>query len=166
MWNWPCRKAEYKMDHIEIAENEKETVYSWLRDYNHERNGHFMRSLEIEGTEIPLFLSLRNENGEVFGGLEGTILHKWLKIDIMAVEPSQRRRGVGTELVERAEEIAVARGCEFAFVDTMSYQAPGFYERLGYDVVGRIPDWDSHGHEKLYFTKTLPPHKTEQDADD
>lgn len=151
------------MDHLEITESEKETVYSWLRNYNHERNGDFMRSLEIEGTEIPLFLTVRDENGKVIGGLEGTILHKWLKIDIMAVDPSQRRRGAGTELVERAEEIAVTRRCQFAFVDTMSYQAPGFYERLGYQVVGRIPDWDSHGHEKLYFTKTLPPHKIEQD---
>ena len=48
------------MHHIEIAESEKESVYLWLRDYNHERNGDFMRSLEIEGTEIPLFLTVRN----------------------------------------------------------------------------------------------------------
>lgn len=151
-----------RMDHIELADGEKETVYSWLREYNHEVNGDFMRSLEIEGTEIPVFLSARNEKGEVIGGLEGIIIHKWLKIDIMAVEPDQRRKGTGTELIERAENIAIERGCEFAFVDTMSYQAPGFYERLGYDVVGRIPDWDSHGHDKLYFTKNLLPHKTEQ----
>ena len=44
----------------------------------------------------------------------------------------------------------------------MSYQAPEFYERLGYHVVGRIPDWDSHGHDKLYFTKDLRERKTDR----
>ena len=145
------------MDHIEVTEGEREAVYSWLKAYNHEQNGDFMRSLEIEGTEIPIFLSSRDENGKVIGGLEGSIVHKWLKIDIMAVEPSERRRGMGTDLVVRAEAIALKQGCEYAFVDTMSYQAPGFYERLGYHVVGRIPDWDSHGHETVSYTHlTLP----------
>lgn len=150
------------MSHIELSENEQQTVYSWLKAYNQEQNGDFMRSLEVEGIEVPLFLSARNENGAVTGGLEGSILHKWLKINIMAVHPSYRRAGVGTELVRRAEAIALARGCAYAFVDTMNYQAPGFYERLGYVVVGRIPDWDSHGHEKLYFTKTLGLYNSKQ----
>ena len=143
------------MNHIDVTEAEKEAVYSWLKDYNHERNGDFMRSLEVTGTEIPLFLSARDEAGKVIGGLEGLMIHKWLRIQIMAVDPDHRRNGLGTDLVHRAEELAVQQGCRHAFVDTMSYQAPGFYERLGYRVAGQIPDWDSHGHDKLYFTKDL-----------
>lgn len=150
------------MNHIEITDSEKETVYSWLKDFNHEENGEFMRSLEVEGTEIPIFLCVRDESGDIAGGLQGLMLHKWLKIDIMAVKPAIRRKGLGTNLVHRAEAIAIERGCKYAYVDTMSYQAPGFYEQLGYKIVGRIPDWDSHGHEKLYFTKTLAAPETEQ----
>lgn len=145
------------MGQIEIMERDKELVYSWLRAHNYEKNGAFMRSLEVEGVKTPIFLVVRDEHGEVCGGLEGSMSHSWLKIDIMAVEPSCRGQGVGTELVVRAEALALDKGCKYAFVDTMSYQAPGFYERLGYEVVGRIPDWDSHGHDKLYFTKTLAP---------
>ncbi|MDB4438084.1 GNAT family N-acetyltransferase [bacterium] len=150
------------MNSIEVSESEKEAVYSWLRDYNHERNGDFIRSLEVEGTEIPIFLSARDETGKVIGGLEGLMIHKWLRIDIMAVNPFDRAKGAGTDLVARAEGLALQYECQHAFVDTMSYQAPGFYEGLGYEVVGRIPDWDSHGHEKLYLTKTLPVRRVEK----
>lgn len=143
------------MKHVDLTEPEKETVYSWLRDFNHERNGELMRSLEIEGTEVPLFLSARDETGKVIGGLEGLIIHKWVRIQIMAVEPSQRGQGVGTDLVARAETLALQHGCEHAFVDTMSYQAPGFYEQLGYREVGRVPNWDSHDHDKIYLMKDL-----------
>jgi hypothetical protein len=37
----------------------------------------------------------------------------------------------------------------------MSYQAPGFYERHGYEAVGVLADWDSHGHDKWLFRKSL-----------
>ena len=42
-----------------------------------------------------------------------------------------------------------------AVVDTAEFQAPGFYERLGYAVVGRIEDCDGHGHAKYYLTRTI-----------
>lgn len=37
----------------------------------------------------------------------------------------------------------------------MDYQAPDFYQRAGYRVAGQLPDWDSHGHTKLFFVKLL-----------
>ena len=73
----------------------------------------------------------------------------------MSVEPSWRRRGLGTEMMKIAEKEAVVRRCCYSFVDTMDYQAPGFYERIGYTIAGRIDDWDSHGHAKLFFTKLI-----------
>lgn len=143
------------MNTIEVTDSEKDKVYSWLRDFNHKENGAFMRSLEIEGTEIPIFLSARDEQGKIIGGLEGMMIHKWLRINIMAVCPSCRRKGVGTTLVTRAEALAIENDCHYSFVDTMSFQAPEFYQHLYYDIVGRIPDWDSHGHDKIYLTKNL-----------
>ena len=83
------------MSHIEVSESEKESVYSWLRDYNYEHNGDLMRSLEKDGTEIPIFLSSKGDDGVVIAGLEGKLVHQWLKIHIMAVDPESRRKGVG-----------------------------------------------------------------------
>ena len=50
---------------------------------------------------------------------------------------------------------ATARGCKYAYVDTMDYQAPDFYRAHGFAIVGEIPDWDSHGHKKFYLSKCL-----------
>jgi hypothetical protein len=40
-------------------------------------------------------------------------------------------------------------------VSIMEYQAPMFYQKLGYKLVGRLEDWDSQGHAKCFFTKSL-----------
>lgn len=73
----------------------------------------------------------------------------------MAVRVEWRRHRVGGRLLDVAEEEARRRGCEYACVDTMSFQAPDFYIRHGYQIAERLPDWDSHGHEKLLLTKQL-----------
>src|SRR5689334_9831501 len=72
------------------------------------------------------------DSKRVGGGLIATTRGKWLRISIMAVEESHRGRGLGAQLVRRAETAARRRGCVFSYVDTMSYQAPGFYRKQGY----------------------------------
>jgi hypothetical protein len=37
----------------------------------------------------------------------------------------------------------------------MDYQAPAFYQKLGYQIAGKLEDWDSLGHSKYLFTKQL-----------
>lgn len=106
-------------------------------------------------TDRDLRLVLRDSD-RVVGGLIATTRGKWLRISIMAVEESHRGRGLGAQLVRRAEAAARRRGCVFSYVDTMSYQAPGFYRKLGYRQAGRLPNWDSHGHDKFFFVKRLP----------
>ena len=62
---------------------------------------------------------------------------------------------LGLALIERAEQIARERGCKYAYTDTMEYQAPGFYEKAGFRLVGTFEYWDSHGHRKFLFSKQL-----------
>lgn len=113
-----------------------------------------MASLE-DGAEQPFFLVSRDDAGQVIGGLQGLTLYRWLKIEIMAVHPDARGRGIGTQLMKAAEQRGIECGCDFAYVDTMSHQAPAFYRGLGYLESGRLEDWDSHGHDKFFFTKAL-----------
>ena len=40
-------------------------------------------------------------------------------------------------------------------LDTHSYQAPGFYRRLGYEEIGALPGWPGESSTRLFFRKAL-----------
>ena len=71
----------------------------------------------------PVAFFLKDENGEVLGGLLGDIWAAWLHVKTLAVAPPARGHGFGKELMKRAELYAVERGCTDAFLDTFSFQA-------------------------------------------
>jgi len=56
------------------------------------------------------------------------------------VRDDQRGKGLGAQLMTAAIAEARARGAKLMFVGTHSFQAPGFYERLGFELVATIPD--------------------------
>ena len=145
---------------IETSDSDRDLqmMLGWLREFNAAQNGDFMRSLS-EGAEKE-FLLITNDEGEAVGGLSGSTLHQWLKINLMSVSPSCRGRGIGRQLVAEAEKLAATRDCKFCYVDTMSFQTPGFYVSLGFDEVGRLVNWDSNGHDKIFFSKKLPSFST------
>src|SRR5690348_6009721 len=58
------------------------------------------------------------ENGRVIGGLLGSTVWDWLQIDVLSVAEDKRGQGYGRALIQRAEEIALERGCPNARVDT------------------------------------------------
>ena len=139
-----------------VDDHTRETVYQELRAFNQGANPEWWAARdEPANAPAPLIVACYDASGDVAGGLFAETQFAWLKLSIMAVRADLRGQGMGAELVRRAEAEAVRRSCKYAFVDTMSYQAPGFYQRLGYQVAGRIEDWDSHGHAKLYLTKRL-----------
>src|SRR5205814_3814810 len=105
--------------------------------------------------KVPLIITAHDGDGSVAGGLIADTQFAWLKIDILSIRESSRRQGIGTKLMKMAEDEALRRNCKYAYLDTMSYQAPDFYQRLGYEVSGLLPDWDSHGNDKYLMTKRL-----------
>lgn len=130
-------------------------VRQWLREHNWAVNPSFMEQLQQpEHASQPLIL-LTHANGETVGGLFAETQLSWLRISIMSVHPEWCSKGIGSALLAEAERVAVERGCKHAYVDTMEYQAPQFYQAHGFERVGHIPDWDSHGHSKMYFSKPL-----------
>ena len=74
------------------------------------------------------------------GGLWGTSLYDWLAIELLFVPENLRGQGIGSRLVRQAEEIAKTRNCIGVWLDTFSFQGPGFYEKIGYCLAGQIGD--------------------------
>jgi GNAT superfamily N-acetyltransferase len=135
---------------------QQEAIHIQLREFNRAGNAAFFHARDLpENAPRPLNVVVCDAAGTIVGGLIAETEFQWLKISIMAVAQHLRRRGIGRQLVALAEQEAKARGCRHAYLDTMDYQAPNFYRQLGYQLVGTLENWDSHGHAKLFFTKEL-----------
>ena len=104
----------------------------------------------------PVNLFLRDAGDEVVGGLLAGIWGGVLVVRILWVSEALRGRGFGRRLMEMAERRAVERGCRHVFLDTFSFQAPGFYEKLGYETYAKAEDWPV-GHAHHFLRKDLPP---------
>jgi ribosomal protein S18 acetylase RimI-like enzyme len=85
---------------------------------------------------------------------DGTFDLYWI-----AVDPSAQGRGYGQALTRLAEDQARSRGSRLLLIETASQEtyAPTiqFYERAGYVLVSRIPDFYKVGDDKLTFAKRL-----------
>ena len=102
----------------------------------------------------PVDFFLKNGRGEWLGGLMGELWGGWLYVRILWVAEDARGRGNGTRLLRTAEEYAIERGCVAATLETMSFQARPFYEKLGYEVFAALEDLPP-GHTKYYLRKQL-----------
>ncbi|WP_139109927.1 hypothetical protein [Ensifer sp. LC163] len=60
----------------------------------------------------------------------------------------------GRELVARVEAVAASRGARYIYVDTFSFQGDGFYQKLGYDVYGKLDDFPP-GFHRIWLKKEL-----------
>jgi GNAT superfamily N-acetyltransferase len=101
-----------------------------------------------------LAVLIEDDAGAVTGGLWGVTSYGWLFTELLFVPPELRGRGLGSELLARAEGEARARGCLAAWVDTFEFQARDFYERLGYRLFGELADYPT-GSSRFFLQKAL-----------
>ena len=97
---------------------------------------------------------IRNDDNDIVGGLIGDLVWDWLHITILWVAEQIRGEGVGSELVRKAEEMALSEGITQAHVETTSFQALPFYQSVGYEVFAELEGKPS-GHTFYYLKKTL-----------
>ena len=92
--------------------------------------------------------------GATVGGLHGRTSLGMLIIDLVFLPERLRGSGVGTRMMRMAEDEALRRGCKSAVLFTISFQAPDFYQRLGWRKFGQI-DCDPPGTSRVFLTKKL-----------
>ncbi len=111
---------------------------------------------ETVGTDshTPLNAVEYDSDGNVIGGILGGTYWGWMYVDILWVHEDHRRKGIGSRLLKDAENEAIRRGCHHVHLDTMSWQAPEFYKKHGYEVIGILPDIPK-GNQKYLLMKAL-----------
>jgi len=104
-------------------------------------------------TYVAVFL--RDENGLIVGGVSGNYgTFHWLYVDALWVRDDVRGRGHGAQLMDRIEAEAIKHGCKNAFLNTMSFQAPDFYKKIGYTVFAELKDFPGE-HSRIFLRKKL-----------
>jgi GNAT superfamily N-acetyltransferase len=117
-----------------------------LLGFNQERVGAFQ--------DVRVVLTVRGAGDELLGGLVGLGFWNGLFIDLVWVDEPARGRGIGTALMRAAESEARKRGWQVCFLSTWTFQAPGFYQRLGYEPFGELKGMPP-GHTRTWFAKWL-----------
>ena len=107
------------------------------------------------GDYQPLAVFISNpETGAVVGGLFGGSYRGQLFIDRFFVPQELRGNDLGSRALAMAEQEARRRGCTRVSLFTISFQAPGFYLKQGYELAAQL-DCDSPGATRMLMTKRL-----------
>ncbi|MBN1963372.1 MAG: GNAT family N-acetyltransferase [Anaerolineae bacterium] len=122
----------------------REAVRQGLRDFNDATNPLFAEARAADGPR-PLDIFLHDADGKLVGGLTGATVWDWLEVKILWIDAAWRGQGIGVRLMALAEAEARARGCHHARLTTFDFQARGFYEKLGFVVVGRMDSFPPGG---------------------
>jgi GNAT superfamily N-acetyltransferase len=102
----------------------------------------------------PIGVFMRDENGALLGGAWGYVNWNWLFVGLVWLSDDLRGGGYGRQMITTLEDAARERGCQYAHLDTFSYQARPFYEGLGYEVFATLDDYPP-GHQRFFMKKSL-----------
>jgi len=101
-----------------------------------------------------LVLTVRDEDGALVAGLYGWTWGGTGFVDLLFVDEERRGGGLGSRLLDRAEDEARRRGCDQMLLSTHTFQAPEFYAARGYEERGRYPDYPT-GEAQVMLAKPL-----------
>lgn len=121
-----------------------------LREYN-------LARIELNVVK-PLAIFVHDDSGHKLGGISAKTHGNWLEVSLFCIDEKVRGQKIGSKLLKDVEIEAVKRGCKYSFLDTFSFQAKGFYVKLGYKEVFTLEDYPLTG-KRHYFVKHLTGNK-------
>ena len=130
----------------QLSDEDRDAVIAPLRAYNIDRAG--------DPRTRPVAILLTDDAGQHVGGLWGKCSYDWMFIEFLAIPEAHRGADHGTALMRRAEELARAQDCIGIWLDTYSFQARGFYEKMGFSLCGEIADHPV-GEKRFFLSKRL-----------
>ena len=123
----------------------KRAVLGGLIGYNNEKMGRQKYKR--------LAVSLRDRK-KIVGGIVGEVWTTVLFIQFFWMDQKFRGKDFGTKLIRAIEDEAREFGATRSYLDTMSFQAPGFYRACGYTEYGSIDGYPG-GITRHWFTRSL-----------
>lgn len=140
-------KAEFSISE-DSSEESMNVLHTGLREYVLEHIG----ELRKKNPGIQVNLIIKNGEGQVIGGLNGSSILKALYIDQLWIDERYRGLGYGKELMMVAERIARKDGCISSLAMVYSFQSPEFFQKLGYKIFG-VSDGYPKPIKEYYFIK-------------
>lgn len=130
--------------------NSKDVEFLWskLREHGLAK----LSNPDLEGKFF--FGILAKEEEEIKAGLLGQVYYRGMHVDLLWVDESLRKTGVGSSLLKKAEELAHESSCTLIYLDTFSFQAPKFYEKLGFEIFGKIENFPDT-YTRYFLVKRL-----------
>ena len=107
------------------------------------------------GDEVELAIFVR-DSGTIVAGISGWTWGDCCELQSLWVAPHLRGHGLATRLIAAAEAEAATRGCSQTVHFTYDFQAQDLYDRLGYELVGRVENFPT-GTDALWYRKRLDP---------
>src|SRR5437763_2893018 len=134
--------ADDELDPAEVA-----VITDGFRAYYLDQAGHY--------DFRPLAVFVRDpQTGKVVGGLHGRCEVGLVCVAWFFLPEDLRRARIGSRVLAMAEEEGRRRGCTRIALTTLSIEAPGFYQKQGYEVVATI-DCEPPGLTRYYMMKKL-----------
>ena len=102
----------------------------------------------------PFVFHILDETGKAVGGAVGHGSFDWVFVELLFIPENLRGQGAGTRLMQQIEHFARQHNLVGIWLDTFSFQARPFYEKLGYSVFGTL---DGHpvGGSRHFMSKRL-----------
>lgn len=110
---------------------------------------------EVPGWPAPATYALwLKDEGKIAGGLWARIGFSWMFVELLFVPENARSKGVGSRLMRMAEDEARRRDCVGVWLDSFTFQARHFYEKLGYEIFGQLENYPQD-HTRFFLRKRL-----------
>lgn len=121
-------------------QNFKKIIDTNLHKFNRENCEWILKNTEEKPTKTSYCNFGVYDNDKLIGGAVGYIAWKWYFLDELWIEEVYRKNGIGTKLIKKIEKYAKENNSLGVRMETWSFQAREFYEKMGYEIYATFED--------------------------
>ncbi|WP_208560059.1 GNAT family N-acetyltransferase [Marinilactibacillus kalidii] len=135
------------IEQVPYKENKKATL-AGLDEYTKEK----VPNLQMDTKAISF---VYKEEDQVLGRIVGHVQWDHIKIELFYVSKQTQGKGIGSKLLAHVETIARDEHYRYVYLETMSFNAPAFYQKHGYEIIGQIENSPLPGETRYFMKKDM-----------